>query len=933
MVDEDIQIGPYVLCPSRRTLTLDGKLVHLGDRAFDLLCIMAERPGEVISKRELLERVWPGTFVEEGSLRFHVAALRKVLDPVTQVQILNVAGRGYALSVVGSPAIPELREPRRAHNLPARRSRLIGRDDTVAELVAEVRVSPVVTLVGPGGVGKTSVALAVAEDLLEQFDRICLVDFGPVDQPDKALLSIVVALQISAETDDVLPIIVADLSYGSTLLVLDNCEHVVGEVARLADVLLNTSARVRILATSREPLNIAFERVRRIDPLKTPSAKRSLTAAEALQWPAVQLFAERASYANAYVLADEDAAAVAETCHRLDGLPLAIEMAAGWIRFFPPKTLASQLVQRPLLSLQGRRTAQSRHRTLEAMLDWSYETLNPRQQRLLACLSVFRGAFSMEQAQGVALSSPSEALLDLAELVEKSLVEAHSELGQARYRMLMVPRTYAETKLRETGHEHEVRRRHALSVLKALQTSSREWSEAHRPEWLELAGRLVDDSRAALDWALGDSGDAVLAGELAHEAAAIGFRLALPFEGPDYLDAALERLSRTPYAPPSLALRLKLERMAVEIYAHGAPEVDQAELNALDRHVQDSDDQNIYAIYAWTRWLLSAFSGQFTTGLEFAERMSAINSDAALYMRSVCHSGLGNLAESQEGFEQVLRRLGDARRFRGVPIQHDQLSSTNRHLSRVRWLRGDPKGAMDAAREAVRVAEAAHHSTSLSAGLMDALIMVSLLNGDYDLAEAAIDRYRAMPVTGEFHRDVVEGLRGALIGQIDPRAAAPLVRTCFEGDGLREIVPLAPALGDMVECLGRAGDPDLGLFYLDEIFKRRPPEPADVNVPDLLRAKAALLRMQGQKGWREQADALLDEALAQSMAQGSLAWELRIRTDQARLWAANDRSEEAIAALQDVLSRYPATDTRDRVAAERLLADISAVPRGAPPTA
>jgi len=936
MPDSDHHIGPYVLSTIRRTLTIDDRPVHVGDRAFDILCVLAERPGEVIPKRQLLERVWPHTIIEEGSLRVQINLLRKALDPATQVQVLNVAGRGYVLSVVGRSAIPELNEAPWPHNLPARRTRLIGRDALVAELASEARGSRLLTLVGPGGVGKTSVALAVAEDLAGQFDQISFVDFSSVDEPSKALLSVSTALHLPADAGDALTAILAQLSRGSGFLLLDNCEHVVEDVARLSDALLNSGARVRILTTSREPLNVASERIRRVEPLATPPVGVA-TASDSLLFPAVQLFVERAAHTSDYVFVDDDASAVAEICRSLDGLPLAIELAAGWVRAFPPRTLARQLAQQPLLGLQGRRTAQARHRTIEAMLDWSYDSLNPSQQHLFVSLSVFRGGFSIEQALALASSPPGGATLDLADLVLKSLVDVNCDGGEARYRLLLLPRAYAEARLRESERQDDIRRRHALIVLEASRATSAQWWDEPRREWLGRAARLVDDLRAAVDWALDEPGDATLAGDLAHEAAAVWFRLSLPFEGPSYIEAALEKLSQSSEPPLGLVLKLKIEQAVLRTYTRAHSEETLAALAELDQDVRATNDPDILRLHTWASWFACVSSGHYTTALSFAQAFERLgtedegNAIAALHMVSSCCCFLGDLDRAQEGFERVVCRLEEgARRFRGTPFQFDQLASPYRYLSMLRWLRGDSQGALDAAEQAVKIAENALHSMTVGPFLLSSLAVVGLLCGDYDRAEAALDRHRALPVVGDLHPDIVEALWGTLIGQTDPQAAVPRLERCLEGEGLISFCfgNFSPLLGRMCEYVGHAGEPERGLHYLEEVLGQLGSQPSEFTLPELRRAKAALLQMRARPGWRDQTDTLLAEGLEQARMQGSVAWELRICTDQARLWAADGLRDKATEALQEVLSRHQAAPvTADLSAAERLFSEIQRVDR------
>jgi hypothetical protein len=206
------------------------------------------------------------------------------------------------------------------------------------------------------------------------------------------------------------------------------------------------------------------------------------------------------------------------------------------------------------------------------------------------------------------------------------------------------------------------------------------------------------------------------------------------------------------------------------------------------------------------------------------------------------------------------------------------------------------------------------------------LAAVGLLCGDYDRAEAALDRHQALPVVGGLHRDIVEGLWGALIGQVYPQAAVPYLGRCLEGEGLIHFCfgNFSPLLGRMCEYLGDAGDPERGLRYLEEILEQQlGSQPSEFTLPELRRAKAALLQMQALPGWRDQTDTLLAEGLEQARVQGSVAWELRIRTDQARLWASDGLRDKATEALQEVISRHPAAPiTADRGAAERLFSEI-----------
>jgi len=434
MDGDAISFGPFRLLAERRLLLEGDKPVRLGSRAFDILAALVERAGEVVGKEELIARAWPQTLVEESNLKIQVSALRRALGDGQNGHryIVTVPGQGYnfvaptRLEEPFRPASSPTIAPVGTHNLPLALSRMIGRQEAVASLVSRLSRERLVTIAGPGGVGKTTVALAVAERLIAGYEHgVWLVDLAPLSDPRLVPSAVATVLGLEIRSEDPLPGLLAWLRDKRMLLLLDNCEHVIEEAASLAAALLTRAPRVAILATSRERLGVAGEHEHRLGPLSWPQPSATLTAAEAAAFPAVQLFVERATaVVEDFVLTDANAPLVVEVCRRLDGLPLAIEFAAPRVEALGIEGLATRLDYS--LPLSGaRRATTARQRTMRAAVGWSYSLLSEEEQLFFRALSIFAGGFTAVAAAAVALhaaTSSIDAIDRLADLAAKSLV-------------------------------------------------------------------------------------------------------------------------------------------------------------------------------------------------------------------------------------------------------------------------------------------------------------------------------------------------------------------------------------------------------------------------------------------------------------------------------------------------------------------------------
>ncbi len=522
-----LKFGRFQVLPHRREFLADGVPVSLGSRAFDVLMVLIDAGGELVTKDEILSRVWPGMVVEEHSLQFHISTMRKVLGE-DRGFIKTISGRGYRLvaditpaageqealagrgAALSPPPLPDAESPT---NLPAPTSELIGREVELSEASTLLTAHRLVTLVGAGGIGKTRLGLEVARHLRPNFTNgVWVAELGRLSDPDLVPVTVAAALGLEIAGGGVTPEQVASaLSAKRLLLVLDNCEHVIDAAARMAEALLRANPAVHVMATSREPLRAADECLYRVPPLAVP-AEGTEDIEDLLRYGAVQLFVARVRATEPHFAPDQRIApAIAGICRRLDGIALAIELAAARAATLGVEMIATHLDDRFHLLVAGRRTALPRHQTLRATLDWSYELLSEADRIVLRRLSIFAGSFTLEAAGTVAASAELAALdviNAVANLVVKSLVIANAGDTIARYRLLETTRVYALEKLTEGSELEPIARRHAEYCRDLLERAETELETKSTGECLAAYGPWIDNIRAALDWGFSPSGDA-----------------------------------------------------------------------------------------------------------------------------------------------------------------------------------------------------------------------------------------------------------------------------------------------------------------------------------------------------------------------------------------------------------------------------------------
>ena len=469
-----ISFGNFRLYPMQRQLLEGEKPVRIGSRALDILITLVEQPGQLISKEELMAKVWPGTFVDAANITVHVSALRRLLgDGRGDVRYLvNISGRGYRfvapVSRENDDSLVRAEHPasQESHNLPTQITGLVGRARIVITLERQLSLDPLLTIVGPGGIGKTSVALAVARGMVRDFEHgVWLVDLASLSDSDEVASAVAAAIGLRASSDTPIAALVESLRRKAMLLLFDNCEHVVDSAASVVVSILRNAPGVRILATSREPLGAEGEHWHRLPPLEVPPRSLLLSATDALRFSAVELFVNRAAAKlDGFELSERDVSIVVDLCRKLDGNALAIELAASRIDTFGLRGLSTRLDGGLQRLTGGYRTSLPRHQTLRAMLDWSFDWLPVPERIFLSRLAVFSGEFTLDAASAVATSEDITAfdVADLvAGLVTKSLVIADICGKEPQYRLLEITRAYAREKLHESGEFELTSRRHA----------------------------------------------------------------------------------------------------------------------------------------------------------------------------------------------------------------------------------------------------------------------------------------------------------------------------------------------------------------------------------------------------------------------------------------------------------------------------------------
>ncbi|WP_419688854.1 ATP-binding protein [Burkholderia theae] len=946
-----IQIGTLSVDFEQRDIRRHGASLRIGARALDILEVLHRANGSVVSKDDIMDAVWPGLIVEENRLQVHVATLRKALGANRDL-IKTVPGRGYLL-VANAPAAHDA-APRAAALPPAAAAAhpvpLVGRQAEIGQIVDMIERTPVVTLVGAGGIGKTSLAARVAHELRSRSsERVLFVELARAATRDDVLLAI--AAELGLETDGVPAADRIGDAFAASggLLVLDNAEHVVDLVADLVETLTSRAARLRVLVTSREPLHISVEAVFRVSPLAVPDGSASVD--EIARHSAVELFLARIRAATPECVVDAAGVrVVGDICRRLDGLPLAIELAAARVATLGLEIVASRLDDRLNLLTGGLRSALPRHQTLRATFDWSYVLLDGAARSLFRRMACFIGPFTFDAAREVAMAPgmpAAEMIAVLGELVAKSLVAVEFNGAQARYRLTESTRAYAIEKLHNEGEFDAIVERHAryqreqaeARMQAQVQAEAEAEAEAAQPASPDLA---VDEPAlpepAATTEPQAPEADALVLGLLEparmRECSIPAKRAldAIEAAAPEAVDAASEMRLRAAYASALLHTDGDTQ-MAASMWdrTHG-----------LAGRLGDDAFDACALVGLWNTMLTRSDiheSLRYATRFERAAERRGDRSQRLLANAMVATSlhYFGEHAQARERLEAAMAELAEA----GEPscakaalgIDVGTLGRTM--LTRLVWMQGDPEYAMRLAAQAVEHARRSGSGLALCVVLGAAAVPIALRYGDHDAISDYLATLRATADANGF--DIWRSHAECLAGQFDMQAGHPgagLARLepalrSIEASGFRRLlVPVVVAYAEGLTRTGRAAE---ARAKLDATLARCRGHGEHLFVPELLRARGLAMLEQARTADADLAAACEADghrhlllAIHTANGQGAAMWALRGTLDLADHLIERGRTGQASALVANLSGHF---DPQSRAFDVRRLARVQSFVR------
>jgi predicted ATPase/DNA-binding winged helix-turn-helix (wHTH) protein len=940
--------GEWEIDCARREVRARGTAVPLGSRAFEIVELLVRSGGDLVTKDDLMARVWSRVVVEENTLHFHISAIRKALGR-DRGMLKTVSGRGYRLlgnwtvRLANTSTTAEAPERTAAPNRPFRTnvpiaaSALIGREAAVQDLRDLLSAYRVVTLTGPGGIGKTVLAAEVARRLFPTLEsNVLFVELVSLSDPGLVPSAVVSVLGLQLGGDEISPESVARaIGSQKILLVLDNCEHVVNEAARLAETVIRLCPRASILTTSREALRIEGEFVYHVPPLDVPSQQQE-EAGDVLEHSAVQLFIARTkSLGSGGPPQGEDLPAVAAVCRRLDGIPLAIEFAAARAATLGVRQVAGRLGDRFAFLTGGKRTALPRHQTLRATLDWSHDLLPEAERCLLRRLAIFPAGFTLDAAAAV-MGEGRDAGAAVAEgisnLVAKSLVTIDGSAPGGRWRLLETIRAYALEKLADSGEREQMSRRHAEFFRDLLTPQVPGTPSALVTEDMPRCVREIDNVRAALDWSYAPAGDAAIGAALTSTFLPVWLHLGLLVECRERADRALAGHGLNAQLRMQLCMGLGL----AGIFTMGSVKRIRAVVaTALDlAEGLDDVDAQMWAI--WSLWVTHIYSGENRVALSLQERLARVITRISdpfgqLMVDRIraytLHYG-GDQREARRLLERVIENCSEPRDRRNTFfLQLDQRVLARAMLARALAISGHPDQALDEARASLVEAQVTGYEFSVCESLRLGLCSVTLLTGDLKAAESAVATLVdvATSSNGPFWRLSGRCLEGKLLikqGKFSEGSA--LLRAQLDAAEKVEWAIWHPELlGALAEGLAGQGRLAEAMVTVDQALAKADRDGERSFVPELFRIKGGFLLQ--DTGGRSEAAAehCFAKALDVAREQGALFWELRAACDLARLRIAQDRPQEARGILAPVYHRFTeGFETVDLKTAKQLLSTL-----------
>jgi predicted ATPase/DNA-binding winged helix-turn-helix (wHTH) protein len=944
------ECGQWQVHLERRELLASGVAVPIGARAFEIIEILARSANALVTKSDLMDRIWPGATVGENTLQVHISAIRKAFGQDRDM-LKTASGRGYRLLGNWTPqqqgpaaqpvASPLMREPGAApaNHFPMIAGRLIGRAAAVQQVRDLVSAYRVVTLTGPGGIGKTSLAIEACRDLLADFDGGgAFVELASLSNPDLVASAVASALGLKLSGEMSADSVARAVGAKRLLLVLDNCEHVIDAAAHLAERFTRLCPHTTTLVTSREVLRIDSETVYRVPPLDVPALGQE-TQDNILGHSAVELFIARTNAQDAGVSPrTEDLASVAAICRRLDGIPLAIELAAASAAGLGIAQVALGLRDRFALLTRGRRTALARQKTLRATLDWSHELLPEAERLLFRRLAVFSAGFTVDAAAAVMTHTGLDAgaVTDgIASLVMKSLVVLDATQGATRWQLLETIRAYALAKLDESGEREQIAQRHAEYCLGFLENTHTGKETSPTTEFLTAATPLIDDIRAALNWAFSPTGDANIAIDLTTATIPLWTHLSLNDECRRHVELALSHAQIGADVDIHRDMKLFAALGATLIYTDGpGPKANEAWENSLNCAERlGNTDYQLRAL--WGLFQVRFNTGGFRSALNVAEqlrRLAASSTDPADTLLGdrlvgLAHfylgdhiSGRRHIASMLDGYSNLIKDTHIVR------FQFDQTIVAKTILARMLWALGQPDEAMRKVRDLVEDAKSNNHAMSLSLGLAQAACPITLWRGDFAAAESFIRLL--VEHTDKHGLDLWNSWGHCFEGML-------LIARGDHQPGLRALRAAMNKLPQhnmryggtyayLAEAMGATRDVSGGLSVIQDAIGQSEQDEERWHIAEFLRIKGELSLLQNGPSAVEAAEESFQQSLNWARRQGVLSWELRAAMSLARLRMKQMRTAEARELAASTLERFKeGFDTADLVAAKNFVDRLS----------
>jgi predicted ATPase/DNA-binding winged helix-turn-helix (wHTH) protein len=887
------RFGPFCYDPWRRELRDANGVLRVGRRALQLLEVLLQAPGRLHDRDELIARVWPDSVVDDSSLRVHMSALRRVLGDGGRDgarYIANVSGRGYVF--VGHARAPSLPAPTAAPApaawpaLPARLTTPVGRDRDLARIAELLQAHRLVSIVGAGGMGKTTVALAAAEAQGRFHEHgAVFVDLSTLSEASLVVVAVGQTLGLDLAVGEPWPMLERALRGQELLIILDNCEHVVDAVAALAERLLQTCPSLQLLATSREPLEVQGEWVFRLPALDAPALDTTLPLADVLSFPAIELFVERARATHhAFDLSESNVLAVRQICHSLDGIPLAIELAAARVHSLGVAGLIKGLASAFELLTRGRRTAMARHHTLQAVMDWSHELLSTTEREVLQRLAVFRSAFDLNAAVAVAASpalSRQQVIDGVLSLYVKSLLvrEDGGAQDSPRHRLLYITRLFAEQRLANSSEATAVHRRHAVLVRDSMAARSRQQQVlAGLRSSPELASSIAE-TRAAIEWTLGQEQDLMLGLEIVAESNLVAHSSGLVEEFGRHLGVALDKAPRAGAAGSHLIARLQLSAGLLAAQSQAGSDAHRQALK-LDRSLVDQFGTRLEKLEALKSLCTASYGrGDYRPMLAYCDEVDTLAQGALEPVRvavgdrfaAMALHALGRHVEAQQLAVRVMQLDTSSLEPRFQSVLPFWVSMSIQ-LARIQWLRGEFQLAWQTV-QGILARDERDHVYAKCHPLGLAAIPIAIWRGELAMARRWTSELMQHAAQGAFpYWQAYACAYGSLLDGRVPAPGSPEARLVENNTPLMDTFATLQSLAPHPATLARVRAGEVGWC-----------------APEVLRLDALDRLDPHSKPSRARCVGRLHEALALSESQGARFWSLRIASSLCDV--AKDRAE------------------------------------------